>query len=116
MVPTGETIVNAHLVEWVAAVLAMAAALLIAGDWGRYRTGLGFVLFGLVSILWIAAGLYRHDMPLVAQNAILLGINGYGVWRYLISPRETRVIEKMEQYAEVAVIEVEQELAGEGKA
>ena len=85
-------------------------------NWGRYRTGLGFVLFGLVSILWIASGLYQHNMPLVAQNAILLGINGYGVWRYLISPRETRVIEKMEEFAQVAVIEVEQELKQEGKA
>ena len=104
-----------ELIQWTAAILAMAAAVLIAGDFGRHRTGAGFVLFGVVSALWIAAGLLNASPAMVVQNAILLAINLYGVWRYLVSPREKRVIDRMNEVAEAAKIEVEQELAEEKK-
>ncbi len=100
-------------IEWIAAIGAMAAAVLIAGDFGRHRTGAGFVLFALVSLLWIAAGFLQSNMALATQNAILLAINLYGVWRYLLSPRETRVIDKLNEVAVEAKIEVEQEIAEE---
>jgi hypothetical protein len=102
-----------QIIEWTAALGAMAAAILIAGDFGRHRTGTGFVLFAIVSALWIAAGLLRANTALAVQNAIMLAINMYGVWRYLISPKEKRVIDKLNEVAEEAVREVEQELAQE---
>ena len=77
------------VIEWMAAIGAMAAAVLIDVDWGRHRTGTGFILFAIVSVLWILAGFLQSSMALVAQNGILLAINMYGVWRYLISPRDT---------------------------
>ena len=100
-------------VEWTAAILAMAAAVLIAGDFGRHRTGTGFILFAIVSALWVAAGLVQSNHALAVQNAIMLAINLYGVWRYLVSPKDKRVIDKMNEVAEEAMLEVEQELAEE---
>ncbi|MCB2064399.1 MAG: hypothetical protein KDE25_13325 [Novosphingobium sp.] len=91
----------------------MGAAFLIAGDFGRHRTGMGFVLFSIVSLLWIAAGFIQSNMALAFQNGIMLAINLYGVWRYLISPKEKRVIDRMNEAAEEAESEVERELAEE---
>ncbi|WP_234028228.1 hypothetical protein [Qipengyuania aquimaris] len=51
---------------------------------GRRTTGWGFVLFTIVSILWIYSGLMKDAMPIAAMNAVLFLINGWGVWRYLI--------------------------------
>lgn len=104
-----------HFLEWPAALCAMAAAVLIAADWGRHRTGIGFVLFCVVSVLLIAAGLVRGSMATVAQNGIMLAINAYGVWRYLISPKDTRVIDRLSDVAVEAEHEVEQELREEKK-
>jgi uncharacterized membrane protein len=101
--------------ERTAALCAMGAAVLIAGDFGRHRTGLGFVLFCIVSLLWIAVGAIRGEAALIVQNGIMLAINLYGVWRYLISPREKRVIDRMNEVAEVAEREVEQELNEGGR-
>jgi len=104
-----------QFLEWPAALCAMAAAVLIAADWGRHRTGIGFVLFLIVSLLLIGAGFVRGSMAIVAQNAIMLVINAYGVWRYLISPKETRVIDRLNDVAAEAKHEVEQELREEKK-
>lgn len=70
--------------EWVASIGAIIAATLVAIDLGRRVTGWGFVLFCAVSILWIYSGLTSNAMPLAIMNAILLVINAWGVWRYLI--------------------------------
>lgn len=72
--------------EWAASIGAIVAASLIAFDFGRKITGYGFVLFCVVSILWIISGLTSDAMPIAAMNAVLLGINGWGVWRYLFNP------------------------------
>ncbi len=73
--------------EWIAAVGTMIAAGLIALDLGRRATGWGFVLFCLVSITWIVSGLTSDAMPIAAMNAVLLLINAWGVWQYLIHPK-----------------------------
>ena len=74
-----------------------------------------FVLFCVVSALLIAAGLVRGSMATVAQNGIMLVINAYGVWRYLISPKDKRVIDRLNDGAVEAEHEVEQELREEKK-
>jgi CHASE2 domain-containing sensor protein len=97
--------------EWIAAIGTMLAALLIALDKGRRVTGFGFVLFCGVSITWIVAGLVNNSMPIAAMNAILLLINIWGVWEYLLNPKKKKVIEKVERYAHQVEEEVEREEA-----
>ena len=84
--------------EWIGAIGAIIAAALIAFDLGRRVTGWGFVLFCAVSVLWIVSGLTAKDgMPIAVQNAILLLINAYGVWQFLLSPKKKAEIEKAEK-------------------
>jgi uncharacterized membrane protein YphA (DoxX/SURF4 family) len=97
--------------EWIAAVGTMLAALLIAIDLGRRVTGFGFVLFCAVSITWIVSGLVNDTMPIAVMNGILLLINAWGVWQYLLNPKKRKVIDKVEQYAAKVEKEVEREEA-----
>jgi hypothetical protein len=99
--------------EWIAAIGTMIAAGLIAADLGRKVTGYGFVLFCAVSITWIVAGLTSHAIPIAAMNAILLLINAWGVWQYLLSRKNREVMERVEPIAEEIEHEVEDELAHE---
>ena len=88
---------------WIGAIGAIIAAALIAGDFGRRVTGFGFVLFCVVSVVWIVSGLTAKDgMPIAVQNGILLIINGYGVWQFLLSPKKKREIERADELAEKA--------------
>jgi hypothetical protein len=84
---------------------------MIAADLGRRWTGWGFVLFVVVSIAWIASGLLNSTIPITVQNALLLAVNGWGVWQYLLSPKKKREIEKAEELADEAKREVECENA-----
>lgn len=88
--------------EWIGAIGAIIAAALIAFDLGRRATGWGFVLFVVVSLVWIASGVSSGMMPIVLQNAILLAINAWGVWQYLLSPTKKRELEKQEELASEA--------------
>ncbi len=88
--------------EWIGAIGAILAAAMIAADLGRKVTGWGFVLFSVVSIVWIVSGLTSDGMPIAVQNGILLVINVYGVWQFLLSPRKKREIEEAERIAEEA--------------
>lgn len=95
--------------EWFGAIGAIVSAALIAADLGRRVTGWAFVLFVFVSVAWIAAGLLSQAMPLVIQNGLLLAVNAWGVWQYLLNPRKKREIELAEQCA----VEAKQEAAAE---
>lgn len=97
--------------EWIAAVGTMIAAGLIAADLGRRATGWGFVLFCAVAVTWIVSGLTSDALPIAAMNAILLLINAWGVWQYLLSPKNRKKIEKLEELEEEAEREVEAEKA-----
>ena len=87
-------------IEWYAAVVGVIASFMIAGDFGRKVTGLGFLLFATGSVAWITSGMGAGTMPLVAQNAILLLINIYGMWQYWLSPKNRRKIEVIEAAVE----------------
>lgn len=82
--------------EWIAAIGTMVAAGLIAADTGRRATGWGFVLFCMVSVTWIVSGLTTDATPIAAMNAVLLLINAWGVWQYLLSPKNKEVMERVE--------------------
>ncbi|MDB5723496.1 MAG: hypothetical protein JWQ16_250 [Novosphingobium sp.] len=97
--------------EWIAAIGTMLAAGLIAIDLGRRVTGFGFVLFCAVSITWVVSGVINDTKPIAVMNAILLLINAWGVWQYLLNPKKKKVIEKVEKYAAKVEKEVAQEAA-----
>lgn len=95
-------------VEWIAAIGTMLAAAMVAADYSRRVSGFGFVLFAVVSCMWIYSGLTAKDgMPLAIQNIVLLLINLFGVWQFLISRKKKAEIERAEEIAEQA----KQELA-----
>ena len=73
--------------EWIASFGTVIAAAMIAFDLGRRATGWGFVLFCVVSALWIYIGVSQAAMPLAAMNGVLLLINGWGVWQYWLHPK-----------------------------
>jgi hypothetical protein len=98
--------------EWIAALGTMLAAGLIAADLGRRVTGWGFVLFCAVSVTWIVSGLTSNAIPIAAMNAILLAINAWGVWQFLLNPKKKKVLERVEQAAEKIERQVEAEEAG----
>ena len=95
--------------EWIAAIGTIFAAGLIAADLGRRVTGWGFVLFCAVAVTWIVAGLTSDAMPIAAMNAILLLINVWGVWRYLLSPHNRLKLERLEALEEEAERETQAE-------
>jgi hypothetical protein len=99
-------------IEWVAAIGTIIAAALVAADLGRRITGWGFVLFCVVASMWIYSGVTAPEgMPIAIQNGLLLIVNIYGVWQFLISPTKKREIEKAEQIADQAEAEVAKEAA-----
>jgi hypothetical protein len=95
--------------EWIAAIGTMCAAGLIAADLGRKVTGWAFVLFCAVAVTWIVSGLTSGAAPIAAMNAILLAINAWGVWQYLLNPKKRKVIERVEMVAERIERQVEAE-------
>jgi len=97
--------------EWIAAIGTVIAAALLAADLGRKVTGYGFVLFCAVAVTWIVAGLTSDALPIVAMNGVLLLINAWGVWQFLLNPRKKKVIERVEQAAERIEREAEAEEA-----
>lgn len=98
--------------EWIAAVGTMLAAGLVAADLGRRVTGWGFVLFCAVAVTWIVSGLTSDALPIAAMNGVLLVINIFGVWQYLLSPKNRKVMDRLEPVAE----RIEREVEAEEKA
>ena len=98
--------------EWIAAVGTMIAAGLVAADLGRKVTGCGFVLFCAVAVTWIVSGLTTEAIPIAAMNGVLLLINVYGVWQYLLSPKNKKVMDRLEP----VVKKIEREVEAEEKA
>ena len=97
-------------IEWIAAIGTVLAATMVAADYSRRVTGTGFLLFAFVSCLWVYSGLTAKDgLPLAIQNAVLLLINLFGVWQFLISRKKKMEIKKVEELADQAKEEVAKE-------
>jgi hypothetical protein len=71
------------LLRAVAAVLTVIAALLVAANWSPRAMVIGFSVFIVASIAWIVDGWLEDKLSLLIQNIVLLGINIFGVWRWL---------------------------------
>lgn len=69
--------------NWVAPIATTIAAIMVAANLGSRLTGYGFVVFSIGSIAWMAVGWFNDQMNLVWQNAVLLGVNLVGIWRWL---------------------------------
>jgi uncharacterized membrane protein len=74
----------ADIVQWMATISGIIAAVMVAGKFSGKITGWGFVIFAASSVAWVAFGLMKEETPLALQNAVLFVINLIGVWRYLI--------------------------------
>ncbi|WP_239805940.1 hypothetical protein [Croceicoccus hydrothermalis] len=95
------------ILEWFGALGTIAAAALIASDLGRRVTGWAFVLFTVVSVAWIGAGMLGNNTPIALQNVVMFFVNGWGVWQYLLNPKKKREIERTEELEQQAHEEVE---------
>jgi putative effector of murein hydrolase LrgA (UPF0299 family) len=80
----------AELLEWYATISGVAAALMLAGDFGRRITGFGFILFCTMNIAWIWFARIDDTGGLMWQNIVLFFVNLVGVWQYLLSPKNRR--------------------------
>ena len=72
------------VLKWAASISGMIAAFMVSLDNGRRVTGWGFVLFVFSSICCISGAALTGDWALGTQNAVLFGINLFGIYRYLI--------------------------------
>ena len=95
--------------EWAAAIGTIIAAALLAGDFGRRITGFGFVLFSAVAVAWVVSGLGDSppSYPIAIMNALLLAINAWGVWQFLLNPKKKREIERADEIADEAEADVD---------
>lgn len=73
-----------ELLRWVAFATGVVAAILVALRLSPRTTGVGFAIFCICSIAWVAVGLADDELKLAGQNAVLLAVNIFGVWRWLI--------------------------------
>jgi len=103
----------ADILEWYAMGSGVLAALMLAGDFGRRVTGLGFILFCTMNIAWIAFANIDDTGGLLWQNVILFFVNLLGVWQYLLSPKNRR---KMEAVKDAVQEFEEREAKAEGTA
>jgi hypothetical protein len=71
-----------------ATVMTILAAAIVAANWNARLTVSGFALFILASTAWMLDGWFEEKSSLVIQNAVLLVINIFGVYRWL--PRRGR--------------------------
>jgi hypothetical protein len=81
----------AEYLSWVATAATIVAALMTASNLGARITGYGFCVFLAGSLCWLATGLMTDQPALTWTNAVLTGLNIFGIWRWL--GRQTRVEE-----------------------
>jgi hypothetical protein len=74
----------AEAFKWAATVLTVLGAGTTAADLGRRATGYGFALLAAGSACWLAAAQLEQESQLGLTNIVLLGLNIFGVWRWLV--------------------------------
>jgi hypothetical protein len=71
------------MLRTVAVCTTILAAAMVAANMNARITVVGFAIFIVASITWMANGWLERKSSLVIQNPILLLINILGVWRWL---------------------------------
>ena len=78
------------ILQWYGAAASVIAAGLVAADLGRRITGWAFVLFVSSSLALIAWGFLQKETAAIGvQNILMLAINLFGVYQYLIRKKES---------------------------
>lgn len=72
------------LLEWSATLTGIFAAITVSLNLGARITGIGFIVFTVSSVCWVAVALLSSETPLAIQNGVLFVINCVGIYRYLI--------------------------------
>ena len=72
------------VLKWAASGGGIIAASMVSLDLGRRLTGWGLVLFAVSAVAWIGGAVLTRDFALGTQNVVLLFIDLYGAYRYLI--------------------------------
>ena len=72
-----------ELLRLFAAGTTVIAAIMVAINFSPKVTVAGFVVFIAASIAWMVDGWLEEKTSLLIQNAILLGVNIAGVWRWM---------------------------------
>ena len=73
----------AETVSWIATIATIIAASLTAANLGTRTTGLGFVVFTLGALCWIALGWLTNQPALMWTNIVLTLLDIFGIWRWL---------------------------------
>ena len=81
----------ADIISWIATAATILAAFMTASNLGSRITGYGFCVFLIGSLSWLATGLMTQQPALTWTNAVLTGLNVFGIWRWL--GRQVRVEE-----------------------
>lgn len=71
------------ILRTLSAVLTVIAACMVASNWSPKTMVAGFSVFVAASIAWIIDGWLESKPSLIIQNAALLGVNIFGIWRWL---------------------------------
>jgi hypothetical protein len=90
----------AELISWIATAATITAAVMTASNLGSRITGYGFAVFTVGSIAWLFVGLTSGQQALVWTNAVLTGLNLFGVWRWL--GRQAKIEEGASSAAEAS--------------
>ncbi|MEO6432581.1 MAG: PRC-barrel domain containing protein [Sphingomicrobium sp.] len=72
-----------EIIQWVATAATIAAALITASSLGARITGIGFGIFLIGSLAWLATGIVTGQSALVWTNAVLTLLNIFGMLRWL---------------------------------
>ena len=73
----------ADLISWIATAATIAGAFMTASNLGARITGLGFAVFLIGSLSWLATGLLTDQPALTWTNLVLTALNLFGIWRWL---------------------------------
>ena len=90
----------ADTISWVATVATVIAAFMTASNLGSRVTGVGFAVFTVGALCWIAVGALTHQPALLWTNVVLTALDLFGVWRWL--GRQARVEEGARTAAEAS--------------
>lgn len=77
---------NIDIIEWSGCATGVAGSLLLAS---RHRyAGWGFVLYLFSNAFWITFGILHQNMPMIAMQSVFILTALYGIYNWLIRPRE----------------------------
>lgn len=73
-----------EIFKWAATAFTLLGAGMTASDMGRRFTGWGFAALATGSACWLASAQLEQESQLGLTNLVLLALNLFGVWRWLL--------------------------------